>query len=548
MLGLVLVVVAVALSLVTSEPHAQDAAASATQGMIDISAPIPPTVIHSIDIGPGYWVVGADGGVFSYGRAHFSGAAAGVAARPIAGMAVTPTGKGYWLAGRDGGVFSYGDAAFHGAAAGAALNSSIVAIVASPSGKGYWLAAADGGVFAYGDAAFHGAAAGASLNQPIVAMAATPTGKGYWLVAKDGGVFNFGDAPFRGGAAGVLLNRGIVAIASTPTGAGYWLVGGDGGVFSYGDAGYFGSAIGSLPVAPIVGMAATVTGKGYWMVGADGGIFAFGDAGYFGSPTEDGLHTKVVGMAAGIGNDVRTQNRALSGSFGWDVSWPQCGSKLPEGGYAFGVVGVNHGHAYSENPCLVDEFKWALRHNSVASLYVNVNWPSVADEGRLPDLEKDKCPLTDVPCQAYWWGRRGVEDALAIAARHHVSAPMWWLDVETNNKWTPNQPLNVVVVKGAIAGLQDAGMKVGVYSSAYQWSVITGGFAPGLPTWVAGPNNAAQAAAACAPSASFGGGTPWQVQFPNGLDGNIVCEAGAKELLRAFRLPPAPAVPEFPNQ
>jgi len=33
---------------------------------------------------------------------------------PIVGMAATPTGKGYWLVGADGGVFTFGDAVFFG--------------------------------------------------------------------------------------------------------------------------------------------------------------------------------------------------------------------------------------------------------------------------------------------------------------------------------------------------------------------------------------------------------------------------------------------------
>jgi hypothetical protein len=524
------------------------ALASATQGLIPAGIPVPlapqPKPLRA---GPGYWVAAADGGVFAYGRAHFSGSAAGSRLRqPVAAIAVSPTGKGYWLVAKDGGVFAYGDAPFRGSYLHAARPA--VAIAPTPSGDGYWIAGSDGGVFAFGDAQYFGGPAGHRLNQPIVSMAATPSGKGYWLVAKDGGVFAYGDAKYLGGAAELKLNRGVVAIVGTRTGDGYWLAGADGGVFAYGDAGFFGSAQGANPVAPITGMASTWDGRGYWLVARDGGVFAYGDAGFFGAPAEDAAGIRAVGIGAGPGTDVRTQNRALEGTFGWDVSWPQCNANLPAGGYAFAVVGVTGGHAYSENPCLAQEFRWALHHGSVASLYVNVNWPADADMPKLADWMKDKCAPADLNCQAYWWGYRDSVAALHTAAAHHASAPMWWLDVETNNKWTPNQPLNVVVVKGAIAGLRDAGMKVGLYSSAYQWGVITGGFAPGLPTWVAGPNNAAQAAAACAPSASFGGGTPWLVQFPNGLDGNIVCEAGAKELLRAFRLPAEPAVPEFPNQ
>jgi hypothetical protein len=37
--------------------------------------------------------------------------------KPIVAMASTPTGKGYWLVGSDGGIFTFGDAQFYGSAA-----------------------------------------------------------------------------------------------------------------------------------------------------------------------------------------------------------------------------------------------------------------------------------------------------------------------------------------------------------------------------------------------------------------------------------------------
>ena len=33
---------------------------------------------------------------------------------PIVGVAATPDEHGYWLVGADGGIFAFGDAAFHG--------------------------------------------------------------------------------------------------------------------------------------------------------------------------------------------------------------------------------------------------------------------------------------------------------------------------------------------------------------------------------------------------------------------------------------------------
>ena len=61
--------------------------------------------------------------------------------RSITGMAATPDGKGYWLVGADGGVFAFGDAAFYGSLGAVKLNGPIVAMAATPDGKGYWLAA-----------------------------------------------------------------------------------------------------------------------------------------------------------------------------------------------------------------------------------------------------------------------------------------------------------------------------------------------------------------------------------------------------------------------
>ena len=70
----------------------------------------------------------------------------------------TPDGAGYWIAASDGGVFSFGDAHFYGSAGSIHLNAPIVGMTPTPDGAGYWLVAADGGVFSFGDAHFYGSA------------------------------------------------------------------------------------------------------------------------------------------------------------------------------------------------------------------------------------------------------------------------------------------------------------------------------------------------------------------------------------------------------
>ena len=201
-------------------------------------------------------------------------------AAPVVGVATTPDGRGYWLVGSDGGIFSFGDAGFFGSAGGLKLNAPVVGMAATADGDGYWLVASDGGIFNYGNAGFDGSMGGHPLNAPIVGMAATPDGGGYWEVASDGGIFSFGDAHFYGSRGGQHINAPIVGLAATPDGKGYWLVASDGGIFSYGDAHFDGSAGGLTLNAPIVGMAAAPGGDGYWLVASDGGVFSYGDATY----------------------------------------------------------------------------------------------------------------------------------------------------------------------------------------------------------------------------------------------------------------------------
>ncbi|MDA8340710.1 MAG: hypothetical protein M0007_00550 [Actinomycetota bacterium] len=165
--------------------------------------------------GPGYRLVAADGGVFTYGAASYAGSTGNIHLnQPIVGSAAAPTGNGYWLVAADGGVFAFGDAHFHGSTSGHHLNKPVVGMAAAPDGNGYWLVAADGGVFAFGDARFYGSAGALHLNKPIVGIAASPSGLGYRLVASDGGVFDYGDAGFYGSTGGQPLNRPIVGIAN----------------------------------------------------------------------------------------------------------------------------------------------------------------------------------------------------------------------------------------------------------------------------------------------------------------------------------------------
>ena len=168
------------------------------------------------------------------------------------------------------------DATYHGAVVGGGLNRPVAGLAVTPSGSGYWLVASDGGIFAFGDAVFRGSTGALRLNQPIVGMAATPIGNGYWLVASDGGIFAFGDAVFRGSTGALRLNQPIVGMAATPSGNGYWLVASDGGIFAFG-APFLGAMGGRCIPDRVVGLATSRRAEGYRMAGRDGLVYAFPD-------------------------------------------------------------------------------------------------------------------------------------------------------------------------------------------------------------------------------------------------------------------------------
>ena len=204
--------------------------------------------------GPGYRMVAADGGIFSFCQSFLGSMGGQHLNAPMVGMAETPGGGGYWEVATDGGIFSYGNAGFYGSTGSIRLNKPIVGMASTPDGGGYWLVASDGGIFSYGDAVYYGSRGGQPLNKPIVGMAPSASGHGYWLVASDGGIFNYGDAGFEGSAGSIALNKPIVGMLGTSDGGGYWLVASDGGVFSYGDAVFNGSTGGLALDAPIVAM------------------------------------------------------------------------------------------------------------------------------------------------------------------------------------------------------------------------------------------------------------------------------------------------------
>ena len=269
------------------------------------SYPKNPKAKPSKSSGAGYYVLGNDGGIFTFGSAPFAGSVPGLGleARVTAlRLAATKSGKGYRVLGDDGGIFSFGDAEFFGSVPGLNLPVRVKALDLRPTstGNGYWILGEDGGVFSFGDAEFFGSVPGLGIKAKALRLVPTPTGKGYWVLGVDGGVFSFGDAEFAGSVPGLGIPTTVVAMAAAPKGGGYWVLGNDGGVFSFG-APFHGSipGVGLCQWPKGVQIAPSASGSGYWVVAENGSVWPFGDALDYGDVPGVGLTTvRAVDLAA----------------------------------------------------------------------------------------------------------------------------------------------------------------------------------------------------------------------------------------------------------
>jgi Peptidase A4 family len=257
------------------------------QAQVGSSAPAPVQTTS----GHGYWLVGSDGGIFTFGSAQFYGSTGALnLQRPVVGM--TPTGNrdGYWLVASDGGLFSFGNASYFGSIPGLGiapagtsgtakrLNAPVVGMVPSSDDGGYFMVASDGGVFAFGDAKFEGSCPGiGGCSGPAVAVVPDAGGNGYWLVTATGHVYTFGDASYYGSPG--QQSTAVTSAVRTADGKGYWILLANGTVDAYGDATDMGAPVGKAGgLNPASAIFATSDGGGYWVSTAFGGVYNYGDA------------------------------------------------------------------------------------------------------------------------------------------------------------------------------------------------------------------------------------------------------------------------------
>ncbi len=265
--------------------------------------------------------------------------------------------------------------------------------------------------------------------------------------------------------------------------------------------------------------------------------------------------------------------QAVELNYGYDVSWPQVNrvGTLPAPG-PFTIVGVNGGRPFDPYSGLSTLLTWA---GPSAELYVNTAnpgqtvrpwetlprlraWPTGVSSPSAAGAKTCDSLFPDSPECAYVYGYLAAEDSFNKARTvfdakgwENLTARTWWLDVETVNSWrgldrsgayfadqglsqAASQALNVEYIKGSVYYLRSVAQvqTLGIYSTSYQWGVITGGNVSDfsdLISWHAiggGATAETRAKELCASQPGFTGGQKVRVQYIDSsldLDVNVPC-------------------------
>jgi hypothetical protein len=131
-------------------------------------------------------------------------------------------GSGYFMVAADGGIFSFGSAPFFGSLGGVPIKHPIVAAAATPANNGYWFTDSVGLVSNFGAASYFGSAP-SPLNRPIVGMAEAPGRGGFFggtfpsgAYGYDISVFQCNSFPTGAHAIGIVQVDGASSSAKNP--------------------------------------------------------------------------------------------------------------------------------------------------------------------------------------------------------------------------------------------------------------------------------------------------------------------------------------------
>lgn len=233
---------------------------------------------------------------------------------------------------------------------------------------------------------------------------------------------------------------------------------------------------------------------------------------------------------------------------GGDVSWPQCpegmgiparrslGLPMPGATAAFVVIGLTNGPAFTPNPCLASQVRWARDRGLPTSAYAVATWPTARQLTRYGHSGPFAGTTRRSRLRNVGWAEGRYN--LARLASAGLAVPHVWIDVEhySIRPWSGSRRDNRALVRGVVRAYRDAGVATGFYSTSLQWGQIVGSTRWGLPEWhTAGPTGRATALSRCAERSFQGGPVVLAQWWTDTRDHDLVCPTG----------PAATAMPAF---
>jgi hypothetical protein len=218
---------------------------------------------------------------------------------------------------------------------------------------------------------------------------------------------------------------------------------------------------------------------------------------------------------------------------GYDVSYPNK-ADLPKPG-AFAIVGLNGTNAATFNPYFKRQLAWAEQSTGgtdqpKAAVYVHTAnpGPSVPDWPQSGENDNGVCRGDNTVACAVEYGKGLAERDIAHLGSANVHTV--WLDVEgaeDGYSWQPSTTKNAAAVEGMVEEFEANGKAVGIYSGAYDYQATLGNTKQavgltGLPDWILGATNAADAQANCRVEGFTGQVVIAQIAGAT-LDKDIVC-------------------------
>ncbi len=244
------------------------------------------------------------------------------------------------------------------------------------------------------------------------------------------------------------------------------------------------------------------------------------------SPTRDPLADLVEGIEV-------TDEPVL----GADISWPQCppgmgipqkrsqGSPLPVDEARYVIVGLTNGPGFYPNPCLASQVDYVRSRGLMIGAYAVASYP---EAGRIAQHGDDgpydgSTRLGALANTGFQQARFNVGSMKGAG----LLTPAVWIDVEPvpSFEWSSDREANAAVVAGVARGYQDAGYRIGVYSTPYLWEGVVGDLELGVPEWrAAGQTSPEEALSRCSDEWVIQGGDAVIGQWvQDNRDMNLTC-------------------------